>query len=193
MIASRTKNRAVVRRSKRRSRSRCRTGRMGMVMLVCLPDTDDEDHLPYECPRSSRVVASGGSRGRTGGRRTRGAAVSVAVGVRRGTDIGRLDTALSRLAEAYPSLVVRPDAETGQSRAVGMGELGPEVAGERIRRDGGPDAAMRLPRGAYRETVAGPMPARQSPRSPARCLPVRAPARRPSSGQPPLHRRAPRG
>ncbi|MEU7427657.1 hypothetical protein [Streptomyces sp. NPDC040750] len=182
MIASRTKNRAVVRRSKRRSRSRCRTGRMGMVMLVCLPDTDDEDHLPYECPRSSRVVASGGSRGRTGGRRTRGAAVSVAVGVRRGTDIGRLDTALSRLAEAYPSLVVCTDAETGQSRAVGMGELGPEAAGERIRRDGG---GRRPPCASRGSPTARP--------SPARCLPVRAPARRPSSCQPPLHRRAPRG
>ncbi|MGW3354995.1 elongation factor G [Streptomyces bungoensis] len=79
--------------------------------------------------------------------------VSVAVEARRSTDTGRLATALARLAEEDPSLVVRTDAETGQTVLSGMGELHLEVAVEKIRRDGGPEVTVGRPRVAYRETV----------------------------------------
>ncbi|MQY33475.1 Elongation factor G [Streptomyces sp. RB17] len=79
--------------------------------------------------------------------------VSVAVEARRSTDTGRLSTALARLAEEDPSLVVRTDAETGQTVLSGMGELHLEVAVEKIRRDGGPEVSVGRPRVAYRETV----------------------------------------
>ncbi|MCG0062631.1 elongation factor G [Streptomyces tricolor] len=81
--------------------------------------------------------------------------VSVAVEARRGTDTGRLAAALARIAEEDPSLVVRTDAETGQTVLSGMGELHLEVAVEKIRRDGGPEVTVGRPRVAYRETVVG--------------------------------------
>ncbi|MEU6197668.1 elongation factor G [Streptomyces sp. NPDC047061] len=80
--------------------------------------------------------------------------VSVAVEARRRTDTDRLAQALARLAEEDPSLVVRTDAETGQTVLSGMGELHLEVAVERIRRDGGPEVTVGRPRVALRETVA---------------------------------------
>ncbi|WP_406443211.1 elongation factor G [Streptomyces sp. NBC_00631] len=80
--------------------------------------------------------------------------VSVAVEARRRTDTGRLAQALARLAEEDPSLVVRTDAETGQTVLSGMGELHLEVAVEKIRRDGGPEVTVGRPRVALRETVA---------------------------------------
>ncbi|MEV5845577.1 elongation factor G [Streptomyces sp. NPDC051985] len=80
--------------------------------------------------------------------------VSVAVEARRRTDTGRLAQALARLAEEDPSLVVRTDAETGQTVLSGMGELHLEVAVEKIRRDGGPEVTVGRPRVAHRETVS---------------------------------------
>ncbi|MFF9331595.1 elongation factor G [Streptomyces albogriseolus] len=80
--------------------------------------------------------------------------VSVAVEALRGTDTGRLASALARLAEEDPSLVVRTDAETGQTVLSGMGELHLEVAVERIRRDHGLGVAVGRPRVSHRETVA---------------------------------------
>ncbi|GHG36360.1 elongation factor G 2 [Streptomyces albogriseolus] len=79
--------------------------------------------------------------------------VSVAVEALRGTDTGRLASALARLAEEDPSLVVRGDAETGQTVLSGMGELHLEVAVERIRRDHGLGVAVGRPRVSHRETV----------------------------------------
>ncbi|MFE9492749.1 elongation factor G [Streptomyces collinus] len=79
--------------------------------------------------------------------------VSVAVEARRATDSGRLATALARLAEEDPSLVVRTDGETGQTVLSGMGELHLEVAVEKVRRDGGPEVSVGRPRVAHRETV----------------------------------------
>ncbi|MFF4571641.1 elongation factor G [Streptomyces sp. NPDC001410] len=79
--------------------------------------------------------------------------VSVAVEARRSTDTGRLATALARLAEEDPSLVVRTDDETGQTVLSGMGELHLEVAVEKIRRSDGPEVVVGRPRVAHRETV----------------------------------------
>ncbi|MFC8389749.1 elongation factor G [Streptomyces sp. NPDC057238] len=79
--------------------------------------------------------------------------VSVAVEALKGTDTGRLASALARLAEEDPSLVVRTDPETGQTVLSGMGELHLEVAVEKIRRDQGLGVNVGRPRVSYRETV----------------------------------------
>ncbi|MEU9039508.1 elongation factor G [Streptomyces sp. NPDC048352] len=79
--------------------------------------------------------------------------VSVAVEAGRGTDTGRLASALARLAEEDPSLVVRSDAETGQTVLSGLGELHLEVAVEKIRRVHGVEVAVGRPQVSYRETV----------------------------------------
>ncbi|MFD9308037.1 elongation factor G [Streptomyces sp. NPDC060048] len=79
--------------------------------------------------------------------------VTVAVEALRGTDIGRLSSALARLAVEDPSLVVRSDPETGQTVLSGMGELHLEVAVEKIRRGHGLDVAVGRPQVSYRETV----------------------------------------
>ncbi|MFF5114713.1 elongation factor G [Streptosporangium sp. NPDC000509] len=79
--------------------------------------------------------------------------VSVAVEARRSVDTGRLASALTRLVEEDPSLVVRTDPETGQTLLSGMGELHLEVAVEKIRRTQGLDVGVGRPQVAYRETV----------------------------------------
>ncbi|MFF5244365.1 elongation factor G [Streptosporangium sp. NPDC000095] len=79
--------------------------------------------------------------------------VSVAVEARRSVDTGRLASALARLVEEDPSLVVRTDPETGQTLLSGMGELHLEVAVEKIRRNQGLDVGVGRPQVAYRETV----------------------------------------
>ncbi|MFF3667744.1 elongation factor G [Microtetraspora malaysiensis] len=79
--------------------------------------------------------------------------VSVAVEVRRSTDTGRLASALARLVEEDPSLVVRADAETGQTVLSGMGELHLEVAVEKIRRTHGLEPIVGRPRVTYREAM----------------------------------------
>lgn len=79
--------------------------------------------------------------------------VSVAVEARRSTDTERLMSALARLVEEDPSLVVRTDSETGQTVLSGMGELHLEVAAEKIRRAHGLDVRVGRPQVAYRETV----------------------------------------
>nr|WP_240982459.1 elongation factor G [Streptomyces sp. S3(2020)] len=79
--------------------------------------------------------------------------VSVAVEAVRRTDTDRLASALARLAEEDPSLVVRTDPETGQTVLSGMGELHLEVALEKARRDHGLDVNAGRPRVAHRETV----------------------------------------
>jgi elongation factor G len=79
--------------------------------------------------------------------------VSVAVEAVRGADTGRLASALARLAEEDPSLVVRTDPETGQTVLSGMGELHLEVAVEQLRRVHGVEVSVGRPRVALRETV----------------------------------------
>ncbi len=80
--------------------------------------------------------------------------VSVAVEARTGTGTERLMSALARLVEEDPSLVIRTDRETGQTVLSGMGELHLEVAVEKIRRAHGLDVGVGRPRVSYRETVA---------------------------------------
>lgn len=79
--------------------------------------------------------------------------VSVAVEAKTSADTERLTTALARLVEEDPSLVVRTDPESGQTLLSGLGELHLEVAVEKIRRDRGIAVAVGRPQVAYRETV----------------------------------------
>ncbi|MFJ2830532.1 elongation factor G [Streptomyces sp. NPDC087263] len=79
--------------------------------------------------------------------------VSVAVEAGASADTERLVSALTRLVEEDPSLVVRTDPETGQTVLSGMGELHLEVAVEKIRRAHGLDVRVGRPKVAYRETV----------------------------------------
>ncbi|MFF0162000.1 elongation factor G [Streptomyces sp. NPDC005263] len=80
--------------------------------------------------------------------------VSVAVETRGPADTDRLASALARLVEEDPSLVVRTDPETGQTVLSGMGELHLEVAVEKVRRDHGLTVTVGRPGVSYRETVA---------------------------------------
>ncbi|MER6489059.1 elongation factor G [Streptomyces virginiae] len=79
--------------------------------------------------------------------------VSVAVEAMQNADTGRLASALARLAEEDPSLVVRSDPETGQTVLSGLGELHLEVAVEKIRRGHGVEVVVGRPQVSYRETV----------------------------------------
>ncbi|MGW2240575.1 elongation factor G [Streptomyces sp. NPDC001759] len=79
--------------------------------------------------------------------------VSVAVEARRSTDTDRLATALVRLTEEDPSLVVRTDPETGQTVLSGMGELHLEVAVEQLRRAYGLEVNVGRPAVSHRQTV----------------------------------------
>jgi elongation factor G len=79
--------------------------------------------------------------------------VSVAVEAGRSADTDKLATALARLVDEDPSLVVATDSETGQLLLSGMGELHLEVAVEKIRRSRGLAVSVGRPRVAYRETV----------------------------------------
>lgn len=79
--------------------------------------------------------------------------VSVTVEANRGTDTDRLASALARLAEEDPSLVVRTDPETGQTVLSGLGELHLEVAVEKIRLAQGLVISVGRPQVAHRETV----------------------------------------
>ncbi|MBO4252572.1 elongation factor G [Streptomyces griseorubiginosus] len=79
--------------------------------------------------------------------------VSVAVEARRFTDADRLASALARLAEEDPSLVVRTDPETGQTVLSGMGELHLEVAVEKLRLVQRLEVNVGRPRVSHRETV----------------------------------------
>ena len=79
--------------------------------------------------------------------------VSVAVEARRSTDADKLASALARLTEEDPSLVVRTDPETGQTVLSGMGELHLEVAAEKLRSAHGLEVNVGRPRVSYRETV----------------------------------------
>ncbi|MDH6122276.1 elongation factor G [Kitasatospora sp. GAS204A] len=79
--------------------------------------------------------------------------VSVAIEARRSADTERLASALARLVEEDPSLVVRTDPETGQTVLSGMGELHLEVAVEKLRRAHGLEVGVGRPQVSYRETV----------------------------------------
>ena len=73
-----------------------------------------------------------------------------------GDDQIKLSEALARLRAEDPSLVVRTDADTGQTILCGMGELHLEIARARLEREFGVDARFGRPQVAYRESVLAP-------------------------------------
>ncbi len=79
--------------------------------------------------------------------------LSVAVEPKTRTDQEKMSTALVRLADEDPTLVVSSDEESGQVILAGMGELHLDVIVERMRREFHVDATVGAPRVAYRETV----------------------------------------
>jgi elongation factor G len=79
--------------------------------------------------------------------------LSVAVEPKTRTDQEKMSTALVRLADEDPTLVVASDEESGQVILAGMGELHLDVIVERMRREFNVDATVGAPRVAYRETV----------------------------------------
>lgn len=68
-------------------------------------------------------------------------------------DQQRLGDALTRLRAEDPSLIVRQDAETGQTLLCGMGELHLEITRARLEREFAVSARFGRPQVAYRETV----------------------------------------
>ena len=79
--------------------------------------------------------------------------LSVAVEPKTRSDQEKMSTALVRLSDEDPTLVVSSDEESGQVILAGMGELHLEVIVERMRREFNVDATVGAPRVAYRETV----------------------------------------
>jgi len=79
--------------------------------------------------------------------------LSVAVEPKTRSDQEKMSTALVRLADEDPTLVVSSDEESGQVILAGMGELHLDVIVERMRREFNVDATVGAPRVAYRETV----------------------------------------
>lgn len=139
-----------------------RTERVGRILRVRA-----DRHAPVECAVAGDIVAVIGLKSARAGSTlcapdaplvleppgTADPVVHMAVEARRSTDTGRLASALARLAEEDPSLVVRTDTETGQTVLSGMGELHLEVAVEKIRRDHGLEITVGRPGVAHRETV----------------------------------------
>ena len=80
-------------------------------------------------------------------------ALAIAPGERK--DEAKLATALGRLAEESPSLVISQDEETGEIRLGGQGEMHLRVAIERLAARYGLKAETRPPSVPYRETIRG--------------------------------------
>jgi elongation factor G len=69
------------------------------------------------------------------------------------TDVDKLGTVLPRLAEEDPTLLVRKDADTGETVLSGMGDTHVEVAAERMQRKFGVGVELKTPKVPYKETV----------------------------------------
>ena len=79
--------------------------------------------------------------------------LSIAVEPKTRGDQEKMATALVRLADEDPTLVVSSDDESGQIILAGMGELHLDVIVERMRREFNVEATVGVPRVAYRETI----------------------------------------
>jgi len=69
------------------------------------------------------------------------------------TDLDKLGTALSRLAEEDPTLRVRRDADTNETILSGIGESQLEVVGEKMTRKFGVGVKLETPKVPYKETI----------------------------------------
>ncbi len=82
--------------------------------------------------------------------------ISVAVEPRSTADQGKVDFALSKLAEEDPTFRVKLDDETGQTIISGMGELHLEVLTHRLLREFNVPVRVGKPQVVYRETIRKP-------------------------------------
>jgi elongation factor G len=69
------------------------------------------------------------------------------------TDLDKLGTALSRLAEEDPTLRVHRDADTNETILSGIGESQLEVVGEKMTRKFGVGVKLETPKVPYKETI----------------------------------------
>ena len=71
-------------------------------------------------------------------------------------DLDKMSTALARISEEDPTLVVTRESDTLETLMGGLGDTHVEVAVEKMKRKFGVDVLLETPKVAYKETVAGP-------------------------------------
>ena len=79
--------------------------------------------------------------------------ITVAIEPASKADQDKLSNGLAKLAEEDPTFRVESDAETGQTKISGMGELHLEIIVDRLRREFTVNANVGAPQVAYRETI----------------------------------------
>lgn len=79
--------------------------------------------------------------------------ITVAIEPASKADQDKLSNGLAKLAEEDPTFRVETDAETGQTKISGMGELHLEIIVDRLRREFHVNATVGAPQVAYRETI----------------------------------------
>jgi elongation factor G len=81
---------------------------------------------------------------------------SLAVHPKTKTDLDKLGSALTRLAEEDPTLQVRREADTNETILSGIGESQLEVAAEKMQRKFGVGVKLEIPKVPYKETITTP-------------------------------------
>ena len=79
--------------------------------------------------------------------------ITVAIEPSSKADQDKLSKGLVKLSEEDPTFRVETDAETGQTKISGMGELHLEIIVDRLRREFSVQASVGAPQVAYRETI----------------------------------------
>jgi len=79
--------------------------------------------------------------------------LSVAVYPKTKTDLDKMGSSLSRLAEEDPTLKVRKDPDTAETVLSGMGDAHLDVAAEKMRRKFGVSVDIQPPKVPYKETI----------------------------------------
>lgn len=80
--------------------------------------------------------------------------IEVAIEPKTSADQEKMSLAINRLVAEDPSLRVKVDHETGETRLAGMGELHLEIIVDRMKREFKVDASVGAPQVAYRETIS---------------------------------------
>jgi len=80
-------------------------------------------------------------------------AFTAAVHPKTKADLDKMGTALKRLTEEDPTIVVRREPDTGETLISGMGESHVDIAVERLRRKFGTEVTTSLPKVPYKETI----------------------------------------
>ncbi len=79
--------------------------------------------------------------------------ISIAIEPKTQVDYDKLSVALSRLLEEDPTLIMRSDAELGQTIISGMGELHLDVTIDRLRTEFGVEVVKGIPKVAHKERL----------------------------------------